>query len=260
MKVWMSPGIKESNHYAARLAAGIVGIILLAAVLLGGGVFLMFHFEELKLVISVALCLGVTALIIWLAFRVGRKSMQDVTFFVQDEQGRMFVIDARDYVREKRGILGLIHMAADTQKQIEKIKDYVNKMYDLSMVAPQILYVENLKENEDAYVLLCRVRFPGNVEGRRTYFLVKGYEQEQELLWALERQRYRENAWEVKEDKKPFWIFGNSLLLAAAVMVCVLSHPAVGVLALNVYFPCLGIAFLLLTVLIYLIVKRHRGE
>ena len=172
----------------------------------------------------------------------------------------MFVIDARDYVREKRGIPGLIHMAADTQKQIEKIKDYVNKMYDLAMVAPQILFVESIKENGDAYVLLCRVRFPGNVEGRRTYFLVKGYEQEQELLWALERQRYRENAWEVKEDKKPFWIFGNSLLLAAAVMVCVLSHPAVGVLALNVYFPCLGIAFLLLTVLIYLIVKRHRGE
>lgn len=260
MKVWMSPGTKKSKHYAARLVAGIVGIILLAAVLLGGGVFLMFHFEELKLVISVALCLGVTALIIWLAFRVGRKSMQDVTFFVQDEQGRMFVIDARDYVREKRGIPGLIHMAADTQKQIEKIKDYVNKMYDLAMVAPQILFVESIKENGDAYVLLCRVRFPGNVEARRTYFLVKGYEQEQELLWALERQRYRENAWEVKEDKKPFWIFGNSLLLAAAVMVCVLSHPAVGVLALNVYFPCLGIAFLLLTVLIYLIVKRHRGE
>lgn len=88
----------------------------------------------------------------------------------------------------------------------------------------------------------------------------KGYEQEQELLWALEQQRYQENAWEVKEDKKPFWIFGNSLLLAAAVMVCVLSHPAVGVLALNVYFPCLGIAFLLLTVLIYLIIKRHRGN
>ena len=80
-------GIKESNHYAARLAAGIAGIILLAAVLLGGGVFLMFHFEELKLVISVALCLGVTALIIWLAFRVGRKSMQDVTFLCRMSRG-----------------------------------------------------------------------------------------------------------------------------------------------------------------------------
>ena len=28
MKVWMSPGTKKSKHYAARLAAGIVGIIL----------------------------------------------------------------------------------------------------------------------------------------------------------------------------------------------------------------------------------------
>ena len=133
MKVWMSPGIKESNHYAARLAAGIAGIILLAAVLIGGGVFLMFRFEELKPVISAALCLLVTALIIWLAFRVGRKSMQDVTFFVQDGAGAD-VCDRRQRLcaEKKRGIPGLIHMAADTQKQIEKIKDYVNKMYDLA--------------------------------------------------------------------------------------------------------------------------------
>ena len=130
----------------------------------------------------------------------------------------------------------------------EELENHEELIKSVSLPSSNSLYENQLNEkNRDLFDVIIRQK-------------QLGYEQEQELLWALERQRYRENAWEVKEDKKPFWIFGNSLLLAAAVMVCVLSHPAVGVLALNVYFPCLGIAFLLLTVLIYLIVKRHRGE
>ncbi|MGI6010268.1 MAG: hypothetical protein ACOX8H_02050 [Ruminococcus sp.] len=260
MKVWMAPGIRKSNHYALRMAGGILGIMVLALALIGGSVFLMFYFEPWKEVISVIMCLLATVLVIWLALRRGRKSQQEATFFVRDEEGRLFVLDARDYVKSRRGLLGYAGIAADTQRQIEKIKEYLNHKGDLSETAVRITSVESIKENHDEYVLICHVCFPGGQRARRTYFLVKGYEQEEDLLWTLEQIRHREQAWEYEENKKPAIILFCIVLFGVSAAVCVLSHPAVGILAGSIYFPCLGIAFLLLCVMVYFIIKQRRGE
>ena len=79
----------------------------------------------------------------------------------------------------------------------EELENHEELIKSVSLPSSNSLYENQLNEkNRDLFDVIIRQK-------------QLGYEQEQELLWALERQRYRENAWEVKEDKKPFWIFGN---------------------------------------------------
>ncbi|MGI6006649.1 MAG: hypothetical protein ACOX8E_04045 [Ruminococcus sp.] len=260
MKVWGKLETKGSSHYALRMTGRILCIVMLAAALVGGSVFLMFYFEERKEIISAAACVLITALLLCLALRAGRKSRQEASFFVQDDEGRMFFLDAGEYVKGGHGIAGFVKMAADTEKQIDRIKDYVNHKWDLSMVASQIISVENIKENSCDYALICRVCLPGGQNVRKTILMAKGYDREEELLLALEQRRYRERAWEVQENRTFFYVIFSGILFLSAVVLCIMSHPAVGILSRNIYFPCLGIAFLLFGVMMFFIVKQRRGE
>ena len=47
---------------------------------------------------------------------------------------------------------------------------------------------------------------------------------------------------------------------ARAQGVCVLSHPAIAVLSDEIYFPCMGVAFVAFCFLFYFIIRQHRGE
>ena len=260
MKIWISARTKHSNHYALRVLGGIAVSVLLALALIGCSVYLGFYFESQKEVISVGGCILTSMLLIWTALWIGRKAGQDATIFVQDEKKRLFVIEAGNYVRSRSKIPGYIAMVTDTQKKIDDIKDYVNQKDDLSLFFPQIISVESIKENHTEYYFICRVQLPEGETVRRTCRLVKGYEEEEALLLALEQRRYREQAWEVRENRNPVCILVSGLLLAAAVIVCVLSHPAMGGLPRGIYFPCLGIAFVLFTVMLYFIIRQRRGE
>lgn len=54
---------------------------------------------------------------------------------------------------------------------------------------PQIISVEQIREREKNYRVVCRLKYPNQGEGKRTYAIMKGYEDENGLIWELERRR-----------------------------------------------------------------------
>ena len=100
--------------------------------------------------------------------------------------------------------------------------------------------MERIRENRSHYALVCQVRHPNRRMVRRTYFLVKGLEDQELLLRQLERRKSWENDLDAAENRNPFFILLSSLACGGFVLLCVLSHPAVARLPQDIYFPCLG--------------------
>lgn len=116
-----------------------------------------------------------------------------------------------------------------------------------------------MKENPSDYALVCRVRHPNRRVIRRTYFLVKGMEDQELLLRQLERREQGAGV-EGAENRKPFYILLSGLICCGFGVLCVLSHPAVAQLPRSIYFPCLGAAFAALCCTVWFGIRQHRGE
>lgn len=256
VKVWMSPETGSKSRYGLRMFGGILGIMGLVLLLIGGGTVLMMSRGWPREPVSVAMCFGGTALAVWLAVRLGRRSAQDAMIFFQMEGDRLFVVDARRLVDHGRTILDYAGAAAEVQQFLRRLA----KQPYLPAGADEIRNVESLKENRNSYALICRIRHPNGRMVRRTYCLIKGYEDEELLLRQLERRKSWENALEPAEHRRPFYILLSALFCGGFVVLCVLSHPAVAKLSQNLYFPCLGAAFLSLGCLVYFAIRQHRGE
>ena len=221
----------------------------------GGAVWLTASGAPVEL-LSLGLCLGISALTVFLALRLGRRSVQDATAFFWMEGDRLFAVDARRLVHHGRNVLDHAAAMGEVQQFLRKIA----KDPYLPAGADEILKVERLREEPSHYVLVCRVRHPDRQVIRRTYFLGKGMEDQELLLHQLERREHVENAWEPAEDRTPFFILLSALVCVSFGALCVLSHPAVAQLPQGLYFPCLGAAFAALCVLVYLVVRQRRGE
>ena len=94
----------------------------------------------------------------------------------------------------------------------------------------------------------------------RTYFLVKGYEDEDELLRQLELRRRWDAELEFAESRTPLRLLICVLVFAGFAALCVLSHPAVARLPEGIYFPCLAAAFAALFGAVYFGILLRRGE
>lgn len=254
--IWMSPDTREKSRYGLRTLGGIAGIVALAMLLVVGGTVLGLSLGWPIEQVSLLLCLGGTALVVFLAVRVGRRSATDATLFFQMEGDRLFAVDARRLVHHGRNALDHAAAMGEVQQFLRKIA----KDPYLPAGADEILKVERLREEPSYYVLVCRVRHPDRQVIRRTYFLGKGMEDQELLLRQLERREHVENAWEPAEDRTPFFILLSALVCISFGALCVLSHPAVAQLPQGLYFPCLGAAFAALCVLVYLVVRQRRGE
>ena len=152
----------------------------------------------------------------------------------------------------ERGILGFFSMAAHTQKTLRNLTQsgvlgrYLSEKQSLVGLEPQILRVENLRERPEEYALVCRVRYPHGGEGKASYRLIRGLEDEAGLLRALESLREAEHLVEPRKNPQPARILASGVFLAALVALCALSHPAVGQLPDPLYFPCLGLSIVAL--------------
>ena len=120
-KIWISNPTRHGNRYAWRVAGKTVGTVVLAMALLAEMVFLAFWLHWPMGTVSLVVCLGITALAIWMALRIGRQASRDTLIFCQDREDRLFVIDARKFVPYERGILGFFSMAAHTQKILRNL-------------------------------------------------------------------------------------------------------------------------------------------
>lgn len=252
MKIWMSPQTEKHNPSYLHLAAAVAGLVLLALLLVMGGLELVRRLHLPLQTSLLALCLLITALLTFLAYRLGRRNARNVTVFFLDEQNRLFVADLRWLLPRGRATY-------HDWKQIQQWMDRIRAGQVLPAEAAEILRVESLRENPGDYALVCQVRRHGRT-GKWTLMLMKGYEDEDWLVRELERRRSWDSHLAEDNDRRPVLPAAGALWLGAGVLGAVFSHPALGRLPQNIYFPCLAVALAGAVMLAYWIVKRHRGE
>ena len=254
--VWMSPDTARGSRFGLHTLGGILGIAALALVLTAGGIWLSFHWALPRKTVSLLLVCAVTALGVALALRLGRRTAGDAAVFLLTEDDRLFWADARALFGPSGNGLDYAADAMRTQAFLRRLaaRPFV------PAAAEEILQVERLRENSGYYALRCRVRRSGGAPAISTRLLVKGMENEEQLLRQLERRQRLNGGPELAEDRSLLGILVSALALAACAALCVLSHPAVGRLPQAAYFPCLGAAFLAVFPLAYCLLRRRRGE
>lgn len=196
MKIWTSSDTEGKEHYALRMVGGILGIVLLALILICAGIYVGFHEKWRMEEVSLVLCLGVTAICVGLAYWLGQQSWRNRLIFCLDDEDRLFMVEAGKYIRVGSGLAAYISLASGTQKEIRELtapggllERGMRRAGSLTGQEPQIVSVEQIRERERSYRVVCHLKYPNQREGKRTYSIVKGYEDEDGLMWELERRR-----------------------------------------------------------------------
>lgn len=255
-QVWMSPQTARKSRYGWKMMAGVLGITLLAAALTVGGTLAALHTGRTDPLWTLALCLAVTALTVYLAVALGRRSAREATVFFLTGEGRLFVLDARMLVPQGRGLAGFAAGALGTQALLRELAARPS----LPAAADEVLRVEHIRDNHTHQAVVCLLRRPNGGTVRRTCLVVNGIPDSDSLLWELERRQDWRGSLEPAPSRRPLWVLLSALACAGFGAVCALSHPAVGRLPGAVYFPCLGAAFAAFCVLVWQAVRCHRGE
>lgn len=266
MKIWMSEITGQSeNKYTVRMLLGMVGCVILTMFIAAVGTVVSIKLGENREVISLLTLLVGTLLVAWCALRIGKMSVRDTLIFCKDENDTMFVVNLRDQVKYRKGLAGYTAMAA----KIERLQNQLNnddtlkrKMQDgtIGTMASEILAVKNIKEQKDGHSVVCMVKFPNGRTGIATYLVYHGYDQEDELLYHLERRLHKTVTGEVEKTSYPIRIAVSAVALIGVIALCVMSHPGVAVLPEVIYFPCFGLAYVPLCIMLYYIIKQRRGE
>ena len=252
-KVWMS---SDTGNYTLHVLGGSLGIVMLTMLLVIGGTILSFRMNWPQAVSSLLLCLGVTVLAVVLSLHLRRKVVQDATIMLLTEHDRLYAMDTRRLSDHGHNLPGYVAGTLETQR-------FLNRLAQMPYVpagADEVLKVERIKENSSHYAISCRVRHPNRRVIRRTYFIIKGFSEEDSLLRALERRKNWKFDLDQPQNRKPLLILLSALTLICLAALCVLSHPATARIPHRFYFPCLGAAFLDLFFLVYLSVRQSRGE
>ena len=112
-----------------------------------------------------------------------------------------FAVDARSLVYYGRDILSHAAATMEVQQFLQKLAE---NPY-LPAGADEIRRVERIREHRSHYALVCQVRHPNRRTVRRTYFLVKGLEDQELLLHQLERRsRLGKTTWMPQKTGSPF--------------------------------------------------------
>lgn len=254
-QVWMAPDTRKGSRYAWHTLGGVIGIMLLAVLLATGGTVLTLYMGLSQEVLLV-LCAAVTLLVLWLALRAARRSVREDTLFFLTKTDHLYGIQARMLVKHSGHMLGQTLGAISVQNLLRQMAEQTF----VPAEAEEILQVEQIRENRCDYVVQCRVRYPDGHMAKRTYFVVNGIEDKDLLLYQFQRRQGRQGEAGVWEDRNLPGILFSAIALLVLGAVCVASHPALDKLPQILYFPCLGAAFAALCVLVYFVVRQHRGE
>ena len=255
-RVWISPDAGKGGCHLLRVWGVILGITLLMMLLVAGGMALIDLFQLPREAASLFLVVIVTALAVFLAIRVGWNSVRNATIFFLTEEDRFFALDARFLFAQRRDILGQVKGMAETKQFLRILSQ---KPY-LPAGADELIAVKKIKENRRYYAVNCRVRHPNRRVADRLYYVVKGYEDEPELLRQLEQRQTDLELPELQESRMPHYILLSAVCCVVLICVCVFSHPAFGVLPQLVYFPCLAAVTVAVFFLLYFILRYRRGE
>lgn len=254
-QVWMSGDTARKSRYALRTLGGILGVAALLMALTAGLTVLALVLRWPMQAVGLLFCAGITALGFWLGLRLGQRSLRDATVFLLTDDDRLFLLNAGELNNGRT----LLRYAAGTLRTQALLRELATDPF-VPALAKEILQVENIRETAGHYALRCRMRVQDGPVFRKTCLLVKGVEAEDQLLRQLERRRNWQTDWEPQENRNPLYITLSGAALAVLVLLCVMSHPAVGTLSADLYFPCLGGAFVAFFLLVYCILRQTRGE
>lgn len=87
-RIWMSAQSARKSRYGLYMAGGVAGITALV-LLVAGGMALVLRLGLPRETALLALCLGVTALAVWLAVALGRRGVRDAFVFFLTEGDRL---------------------------------------------------------------------------------------------------------------------------------------------------------------------------
>ena len=117
IQIWGPSGPGQRNRYAWDTILGVTGIVSLAVLLTVGSSVLSIYLGESGKVFSFFSMILVTAFILFLTAKFSRRSLRDAVIFFQNEEGRLFVTDVRQFVQYRRGILGFSRRPWKYRKQ-----------------------------------------------------------------------------------------------------------------------------------------------
>lgn len=253
---WMSADTGRKSRYAAHMLGGIGAIAALLVLLTAGGTLAGFWLGLPREIYSLLLCLGVTVLGTFLALRLGNRAVAHSTLFFLTVSDRLFALDARRPEGQHPTPFRLTDSAVQTQKRLRQLA----RQPVVPMDADEILQVERIRENQDCYAVRCWVSRGGRRPVRRVYFVHKSLEQLDLLLQELERRTSWQLQLEPVSSHTSLGIAISALALAGFAALCTGSHPALGRLPQEIYFPCLAAAFAAFASLVVFLVRRRRGE
>ena len=116
MKIWESPD-KGKNRYrggAALKAAGIAVVMMaLTVITVALSFFLSASFGISREQILMTGCILTVLFGVWLSVRLGNRVLRDAQIFFTDDDGRLYVLDARLFIQYRRGFPGFARMDRD---------------------------------------------------------------------------------------------------------------------------------------------------
>lgn len=251
-KIWMPPDTMKKNGCSFRQSVSILGIVCLIFLIICSGMLISQYAGVYGRVVSIIFYLGSIAAAVWLSLYRGWRSVRDRTCFFLTEDDRLYIVNNGPLSGRNQGIPG--YMESDR---------YFHEAAEYPAVpggADEIIKVERIKENSLYYSIICQVRHPNRRIVRHTHFLVKGYADEDLLLYQLERRKKQEGM-QLPGDRKSFLCLVTSILaFIIFTSLCVLSHPAQELLPGEIYFPCLAGDLAAFYFIVYFSIRRRRGE
>lgn len=236
--VWMAAEPARKSRYGLRTLGGIYGIAALLLVIVVGGVFLSFALGLPRELSASVLVIAAAALGVWLAVRLGRRTAGNAAVFFLTEDDRLFALDARSLFGHAHGLPGY---AAGTMKTQRFLRRLAQRPF-LPAGAEEVRRVERVREHGGVCAVRCAVRRPNGQFARRVCFFPVSIGNREALLRELERRASAEGP-ELAAPKGGALLVVSAALLFVFLLLCVLSHPAVGALPQAAYFPCLAAAF-----------------
>ena len=130
MKIWESPD-KEKNRYrggAAWKAAGIAVVMMaLTVITVALSFFLSASLGISREQILMTGCILTVLFGVWLSAWLGNRVLRDAQIFFADDDGRLYVLDARLFIQYRKGFPGFVQMDRDMRKQKEAVLQQMRK-------------------------------------------------------------------------------------------------------------------------------------
>ena len=254
-QIWMSPSSGKNNHYALHLSLGVVGIVLLMLLLISFGIVVSFSLGLPRKATAMGLCVACTILALVLARRLGRYAVHGATIFFLTAEDRLFALDARELPFWGSSGLQWFQAAAQVQEYLRRQA----RNPSLPPSAWEIGKVLSLRERFGDYRVVCQVHRPGRRVFRSSFSFSQNWDRSELLLRQLERREL----WQAKKaaPKNRLPALAASLAGAAILLgICILSHPAQGILPRVLYFPCLAGELAAVTLVCIFWTMHTRGE